>query len=242
MIDKFIAIIQTGTAIPSALEKFGDFDDWFIKGMNIDKAKTRTFRVFEKPQFPDVEQLGGIIITGSSSMVTDEEHWSEKTVQWLKHILELNIPTLGVCYGHQLLAKALGGSVDWNPKGRQIGQVEVDLTVGADDDVLFLSLESPENETIKLIATHQQSVLDLPKHVTILATTKLDEHHSFRYGKYIWGTQFHPEFTTDIIQEYIQARSVDLINEDINPDEISQMTANDNGQKILQQFRDLCFV
>ena len=201
MTKKFIAILQAGQAIPSALRKFGDFNDWFIQGMGIDQTLTKTYRIFEEPTFPNLENLTGIIITGSGAMVTEKLDWSEATINWLQQLLDKGIPTLGVCYGHQLLAKALGGTVDWNPKGRQIGQVEMHMNKSLKRDILFKNIVNINSKYLRLIATHQQSVTRLPDNVSLLGSTPLDPNHTFRYKNHIWGFQFHPEFTTDIIRD-----------------------------------------
>ena len=243
---KIIAIIQTGQPVKSALQKYGDFDAWFIKAMDIDRNKTKTFHVYDQLAFPEIEDIAGLIITGSPAMLTQELDWSEKTIHWLKQFLDMDIPVLGVCYGHQQLAKLLGGTVDWNPNGRQMGQVTMDIKPAMRQDSLFSSILAqslqPNNDSIKFLATHQQAVIDLPKHVTILGSTELDPYHCFRYKSHIWGLQFHPEFTADISKDYIQARTADLVKEGLNPTQMINDIENlDNGKHLLQRFKDLCF-
>lgn len=241
MTNKFIAIIQTGQAIPSALEKYRDFDQWFINGMDTDKTQTKTYRVFEDLIFPNTKELAGIIITGSGSMVTEELDWSEATINWLKPIIDTAVPILGVCYGHQLLAKLLGGTVDWNPNGREIGQINLCLTNETYQDDLFKELIDFNTTHLDFIATHQQSVTKLPSNVTLLGSTNLDPHHCFRYKKHIWGTQFHPEFTTDIIRDYIQARSSDIVKEGLDLKILNASIQNtNNGNLLLKQFKTIC--
>lgn len=239
---QFIAIIQTGEPIASALEKYGDFDALFIKHMLVDSTKTKTFRVFQSLEFPEIKDLAGIIITGSPSMVTDKHDWSEATIDWLKQFIDLDIPVLGVCYGHQLLARVLGGQVDWNPNGRQIGSVQIQLTKAVHADPLFSYLIDSKQKSIDYHATHLQSVTFLPKRVTLLGSTQLDPNHCFRYKQHIWGLQFHPEFNTKVIQDYVHARSQDISQEGLNPDKIlSGIIDNDNGIDLLKRFRDICF-
>jgi GMP synthase (glutamine-hydrolysing) len=242
MTKKFIVILQVGQAIPCALEKYGDFDNYFIQAMDIDKSRTKTYRVFEKLKFPDPKTTAGIIITGSGSMVTQELDWSEKTINWLKPLVEKEIPILGACYGHQLLAKLLGGVVDWNPNGREIGEINLTLTQEAWHDPLFKGIISKNTKALKLIATHQQSVVTLPKNVALLGSTKLDPNHSFRYKNHIWGLQFHPEFTAQIISEYIHARSEEITLEGSSISKILNEIGDVNhGGKILKNFKDICF-
>ncbi len=238
---KFIAIIQTGQAIPSALEKYGDFNDWFIRGMDIDPSQTKTYRVFEQLDFPNIKNIAGIIVTGSGTMVTEELDWSKATINWLKPLLDKDIPILGICYGHQLLAKSLGGVVEWNPNGRETGQVEMHLTSNLRNDLLFANIAAPNSNCLKLFATHQQSVTQLPSNVTLLGSTNLDPNHAFRYKKHIWGLQFHPEFTADIIKEYIHARATDLIQEGLNPTKlIASIENTSKGMLLLERFKRTC--
>ncbi|MCF6317831.1 MAG: glutamine amidotransferase [Proteobacteria bacterium] len=241
MTNKFIAIIQTGQAIPSALEKYGDFNDWFIRGMGVDPSQTKTYRVFEQLNFPNIKNVAGIIITGSGSMVTEKLDWSEATINWLKQLLDKDIPILGVCYGHQLLANSLGGTVDWNPNGREIGQVDMHHTSDLRNDSLFANISDPNSSCLKFIATHSQSVTQLPNNVTLLGSTNLDPNHVFRYKKHIWGLQFHPEFTADIIQNYIHARATDLVQEGLNPNKLIASIGNTSkGVLLLERFKRIC--
>jgi len=239
---KYIAIIQTGEPIASAFEKYGDFDALFIKHMQIDSSLTKTFRVFKSIAFPQVNELAGIIITGSPAMVTEQHEWSEQTIDWLRKIINAKVPILGVCYGHQLLGIALQGQVDWNPNGRQIGRVKIILEKHAYVDPLFSSLIDSQQTSIDYYATHLQSVTVLPESVTLLGSTNLDPYHCFRYDKHVWGLQFHPEFNAKVIQDYVNTRSQDIENEGLNPNKIlTEIKENNNGTILLKRFKDLCF-
>ena len=245
MSKKKIIIVQTGEPIASALEKYGDFDELFIRAMKVDPDLIETYRVYQSEDdnviFPDVDKIAGLIITGSPAMVTEKHSWSEATVEWLKQFLRTDIPAIGICYGHQLLATALGGKVDWNPNGRQIGSVKLKHTEHIYDDPLLASLSNRIDNEVHLLATHMQSVVQLPDEVTLLGATDRDPHHCFRYKENVWGLQFHPEFTSEIIIDYILARAEDIENEGINTEKlIEDIIENDNGSIILQNFRKLC--
>ena len=109
---KPMALIKTGGTIEQIKPHHGDFEDWFAEGMGV--SDLLQIDVFRQQPLPAAETLAGIVITGSSSMVSAREDWSERTAQWLRQAVKKGIPTLGVCYGHQLLAHALGGRVGPN--------------------------------------------------------------------------------------------------------------------------------
>ena len=242
MTNKKIAILQTGQPIKEALEKYGDFDALFIKAMGLDKSQTKTIRVYDDLDFPKVDELAGVLITGSPSMVTECNLWCQKTQQWIKQFMQTDMPVLGVCYGHQLLAQVLGGTVSWNPKGREMGQVDMLVTAAAHTDALLGSVVNDATVSIKVQATHQQAVTFLPDEVTILGQTKLDSHHCFCYKNHVWGLQFHPEFSPDIIKDYIRLRYEDVESEGLEPNKmIADIEDINHGTAILQRFAQICF-
>ena len=112
------------------------------------------------------------------------------------------LPLFGICYGHQLLAHALGGEVGDNPAGREMGTIDLELHPHAADDPLFagLPLRFPAQ------ATHLQTVLRAPEGATVLAQSTQDACHAFRWRDRVWGVQFHPEFSGTHMRGYVRAR------------------------------------
>lgn len=229
-------ILKTGATFPEVVAARGDYEDWFLAGLGIPAAAARVvdLRAGERPPAP--EDVGGAIITGSSAMVTDREPWSEALVPWLREALARELPLLAVCYGHQLLADALGGEVGYNPRGRQIGTIEVRRTEAAADDPLLGALPDP----LVVQATHRQSVARLPPGIESLATSPRDPHHAFRAGPRAWAVQFHPEIDHDAIREYITRRVDAIRDEGDDPDALlANLRASDHGTRLLRRFADL---
>src|SRR5207248_8736486 len=100
------------------------------------------------------------------------------------------LPVLGVCFGHQLLARAAGGDVVQNPRGREIGTVRVPLTEAGCKDPLFSWASGAE---IEVQATHVNAVDHLPCGATVLASNENTAAQAFRLSETVAGVQFHPE-------------------------------------------------
>jgi GMP synthase (glutamine-hydrolysing) len=162
---KKVLIIKTGTTHPLIKEKHGVFEDFIINQGEIQKDRVIVSAVYKNEALPDINSIDSIIITGSHSMVTDKEDWSVKLSEWINEISKYNIPTLGICYGHQLLCQAFGGIVGYHPKGIEKGTVNIELTEEGKKDKLLGILPSPFLGHV----SHSQSVIKLPEKAILLA-------------------------------------------------------------------------
>ena len=196
---KKIFILKTGTSLPVLVRRFGDFDAWIIRGMGIQQSDVEVVEVFNGAALPEINRVKGIVISGSHAMITDQPDWISHTAEWIKTTVDKQIPTLGICFGHQLLAYAFGGVVAYNPMGKEFGTVPLTLTNAAAEDLLFRNYASG----ITVQTSHSQSVIKLPQTAVLLASSQMDRHHAFRINPAAWGVQFHPEFNTEITRAYI---------------------------------------
>jgi len=169
----------------------------------------------------------------AAAMVSEREGWSEHTGQWLKQVVEKGIPVLGVCYGHQLLAHALGGRVGPNPAGRQIGTVKAKLLDAAKDDPLLGHLPG----SFPAQSSHSEVVLELPPGAERLATSPLTDNFAIRFAEIVWGVQFHPEFSEPVMSQYIRYRAGELLEEGLSPEYLlDRTTGTEVATSVLVKF------
>jgi GMP synthase (glutamine-hydrolysing) len=134
-------------------------------------------------------------------MVTDREPWGAALAAWLAEAVRREVPLLGICYGHQALADALGGEVGDLPGGVEVGTVEVATTPEAAGDPLLGEMP----EVFPAPMAHRQGVRRLPPGAVLLARTAVEPHAAFRVGRRAWGVQFHPEFSAEATSGYVRA-------------------------------------
>ncbi|MBW0149004.1 glutamine amidotransferase [Marinobacter arenosus] len=230
-----VVILKTGTTYPTIREVSGDFEDWFVRGLSNELALT-VVNVEQGDVPGNAHDWDGIVVTGSPAMVSDRASWSEATAQWLAGAVDQRIPVLGVCYGHQLLAHALGGEVGYHPEGRETGTKTIELLPVAESDLLFAGLPA----TFKAQLTHKQSVLGLPPGAVLLGRSQFEPHQAFRVGDCAWGVQFHPEFTDAIMTAYLGVQAPELAAENLDPDALlAAVEPAPVASSLLQRFSDL---
>src|SRR5208283_1333607 len=228
-----ILIIKTGSTLPGLKSRKGDFEHWIIAGMRVSADEVTVVDVTAGEPLPPNGAFAGVVVTGSHSMVTDHARWSERAARWLALEVDAETPTLGICYGHQLLGYALGGTVEENPRGWEMGTVEITLEETAARDELLGGFDS----AMKVQSSHTQSVTRLPRKAVLLASSSRDANQAFRVGKAAWGVQFHPEFDRETVQTYIEHCRKKLIAEGQDPDRLIRESQDTScGTEILQRF------
>lgn len=233
---KKLLIVKTGSTFPSIQKNYGDFDDFIINQAEIPRKNVIVSSVYQHLSLPDLKDISSVIITGSHSMVTDHDDWSLYLSLWLRDVKHKSIPVLGICYGHQLLAKTFGGQVDYHPKGKEIGTVRIELTEQGKNDPLL----SVMPKTFLGHVTHAQSVITLPNQAHLLAKNDFEGHHAFLINGNIWGVQFHPEFNADIIRAYIDEQKEDLLKKGYNLEKLyDSVEENPHGKLLLKRFLEV---
>jgi GMP synthase (glutamine-hydrolysing) len=231
MADKPLLILVTGDPVPPTQQRAGGFASlvrarlagaWDAGFVEVD-ARTEA-------SLPRASLFAGVIVTGSASSVTERAPWILRAEEYLAAAVVAEHPVLGICFGHQLLGQALGGLVERNPRGREMGTVALDIV--ADDPLLDRSIEPALAH-----ATHVDSVTRLPNQARILATSALEPHAAVRFGERAWGVQFHPEFDELVMNEYVSTRREILAQEGRDPEAmLAGIRAATAGSLVLRRF------
>ena len=230
---KNLYIVKCGSTFDSIKDEFKDFEDWIIEKLEDKNRDIYVLDVQENDELPILDKNDAVIITGSHSMVTHEELWSLEVEKWLPKLIEDEVPLLAICYGHQLLAKSLGGVSGYHENGLEIGSVEINLEENAKNDTIFSKLEN----SFKAHTIHYQTVIELPKNAIRLAFNSHDKNHAFRVGSCAWGVQFHPEFDENIMNLYINEVAK---KKDLDVEKLTSKSENTHiSTSILKEFERL---
>lgn len=243
MTRKAILVLKTGEAPASVKAEHGDFEEWIALGLECAVEELEVARVYQGDALPAACDVGGVVITGSSAMITERADWSEASARWLGALVrEDATPVLGLCFGHQLLAHALGGEVGSNPNGREMGTCEVTFIAAAEDG------EGDSGDGLAPLFepgafaghfSHLEAVLKPPPGARVLARTALDPHSVIAYGPRQWGVQCHPEFDLSILRRYVEARREILVREGFDPDAmIESATQTPMIAKVMARFAE----
>lgn len=143
---------------------------------------------------PDLNGVDGIITCGGPSSATDDSlPWLAGEMAMLKAAHDSSIPILGICLGSQVLARALGGTVQKMPQGPSVGLIQIDLNATGREDPMFRGLpwygEWP--------SWHEDEVSELPPGAKLLASSERCKVEAWQLGVFSYGLQFHAEWSSE---------------------------------------------
>ncbi len=148
---------------------------------------------------PTDYEVDGCVVTGSRASVYWDEPWIDELIEWVRGGIDRGLPCLGICYGHQILAVALGGSVEGMDE-YEIGYRDVER-VG--DSRLLDGIDG----TFTVFTTHQDTVTELPPDAEVIAENDYGIH-GFQQGP-VYAVQFHPEYDMETAESVTRGKDLD---------------------------------
>ena len=186
-----IGILQADQVDPELRSRFGDYPAMFVNtiGEGMDHMPTFEFFDVRRDRYPRrIDDCDGYLITGSRASVYDDEPWIARLIGFVDELHNAGASTVGICFGHQLVAQALGGTVGRAPAGWGVG-------VHSWTVVRHEPWMRPAKREFRLLASHQDQIETLPPGARLLASSTFCPHAAFAIGDHMLALQGHPEFT-----------------------------------------------
>lgn len=197
-----LTIIETGQAPLIIRDRFASYPDMFEKMFAmVDAGLTfETVSVVKGEPLPDPAALEGLLYTGSPAGVYDSEPWIAPLIDFIPRAAEVKTPQIGICFGHQIMAEALGGKVMKSPKGWGIGRhsYEIASTPG---------WQGNAPRAMSVAVSHQDQVVEKPPGAEIVARSDFTEFAGLTYSGFpALSFQCHPEFEPSFSAALYSAR------------------------------------
>ncbi|WP_298861316.1 type 1 glutamine amidotransferase [uncultured Sulfitobacter sp.] len=193
-----IGILRTGHSPEELTESLGNYDEMFEQLLDGNDFEFETFSIVDG-EFPSgADAADGWLITGSKHGAYEDHAWIPPLENLIRDVHSTGKPMIGVCFGHQIIAQALGGKVEKFAGGWSVGRTEYTF----------------EGKPVALNAWHQDQVVELPKDARVVGASDFCANAMLAYGDNIWTVQAHPEFPAKFIDGLIKTRGKGVVPDD----------------------------
>lgn len=193
-----VGILQADSVLPQFQVEHGDYPDMFEALLSAHQVQCKHYNV-EVMEYPSIDDCDGYIITGSKQSVCDDEPWIVRLSEFVRALHQRKKSTVGICFGHQLIAHALGGRTQSAPGGWGVGIHEIQMNGPA-------SFMDPVLEQVRLIVSHKDQVMALPEGAKVIASNDFCPVAMFTVGEHMLGMQGHPEFSKSYSADLMEYR------------------------------------
>lgn len=220
-----IGILQTGMAPAELVDTHGEYPDMFAKFLAGRGFAFQNYSVVNN-EFPNsIHAADGWLITGSKHGAYEKHSWIPPLETLIRDIYAAQIPLVGVCFGHQIIAQALGGKVEKFSGGWSVGQVEYEM--------------DGRNTPVSLNAWHQDQVVDLPQDARVIGGNDFCKYAMLAYGDRVLTVQPHPEFGDDFVDGLITYRGQGVVPDKLLHDAKARIGTPTQEQTIADLFADI---
>lgn len=190
-----IGILQTGQSPDILRAEAGDYPDMFARLLANHGLSFRTYHV-EAMEFPaDVQECEGWLITGSRHGAYEDHPFIKPLEELIRKIIAAGVPLVGICFGHQIIAQAMGGTVEKFPGGWAVGAQDYEFG----------------GEKITLNAWHQDQVTRRPEGAEVVGCNDFCENAALVYGDRAFTVQAHPEFPDSFVEGLMNTRGKGVV-------------------------------
>lgn len=206
------AVLTTGRAADYCLDNYGGYGPMFITMLS-DPGETWDEYFVVDGQFPSLEELqkyDGFVVTGSRHDAHGDEEWIEKLCGVLQQIHEMKKKSLCVCFGHQVVSRALGGKTGRAAVGWEVGLQDLCLT----ESFFSKPYGAGMPPRLKVLKVHRDQVSELPQGAELLASSERTGVEMFAVGEHVLAIQGHPEFFEDVVVDLLDDRLAPLMTKE----------------------------
>ncbi|KEQ19341.1 glutamine amidotransferase-related protein [Endozoicomonas numazuensis] len=227
-----LGILECDDVNPSLVETYGSYPQMFMKAfLSIDPLMT--FRVYrahcnELPE--DSGECDAYLITGSKVSAYEQLGWISSLELWIQALAKTGKKLLGICFGHQVIAQAMGGVVEKSEKGWGVGQYTNEIIKS---DIWMV----PEKKQLNLLVSHQDQVLQLPENVEVIAGSPFCPNFLLQYNEQFLTVQGHPEFSKEYSAALMEHRRGAIIPEDTVRAALVSLQQKVDSQLMIQWMR-----